>query len=177
MKRILPALGLILLTGCSTLGLGGDETEKTAIAPPADAAAPAPAVSAAPQPTIAVAEAWAAPTPKGAKVAAGFLVVANGATADDRLVGATSARAGRVELHEMSKEGRTMKMRPVKDGILVPAGGSVTLAEDGLHLMFMNIDKPFVIGETVPVKLTFEKSGEVEIAVTVRKRDTHASAR
>jgi periplasmic copper chaperone A len=175
MKRILPALGLLLLTGCQTLGLS--DGEKTAVAPPsAEVTAPSAALSAAPQPTIAVAEAWAAPTPKGAKVAAGFLVVANGATTDDRLVGATSTRAKRVELHEMSQEGKTMKMRPVKDGIAVPAGGSVTLAQDGLHLMFTEIDKPFVVGDTIPVKLVFEKSGEVEIAVIVKKREVHANA-
>jgi copper(I)-binding protein len=174
MKRILPALGLLLLTGCQTLGLS-DGGEKTAVAPLSEAAAPASTLSA-PQPTIAVAEAWAAPTPKGAKVAAGFLVVANGATADDRLVGATSERAKRVELHEMSKEGKVMKMRPVKDGIPVPAGGSVTLSEDGLHLMFTEIDKPFVVGDTIPVKLVFEKSGEVEVAVVVKKRQIHAQA-
>jgi copper(I)-binding protein len=174
MKRILPALGLLVLTGCQTLGLS-DGGDKTAVAPPsAETTAPAATLSA-PQPTIAVAEAWAAPTPKGAKVAAGFFVVANAATTDDRLVGATSARAKRVELHEMSKEGKTMKMRPVKDGIAVPAGASVTLSEDGLHLMFTEIDKPFVVGDTIPVKLVFEKGGEVEIAVVVKKRDVHAS--
>jgi copper(I)-binding protein len=175
MKRILPALSLLLLAGCQTLGLS-DGGEKTAVAPPSEATAPAPTLSAAPQPTIAVAEAWAAPSPKGAKVAAGFLVVANGATADDRLVGATSTRAKRIELHEMSKEGKVMKMRPVKDGIAVPAGGSVTLSEDGLHLMFTEIDKPFVVGDTIPVKLVFEKSGEVEVAVVVKKREIHAHA-
>lgn len=175
MKRILPALGLLLLTGCQTLGLS-DDGEKTAVAPPSAEVA-TPAAPVVPQPTIAVADAWAAPTPKGAKVAAGFLVVANGATTDDRLVGATSPRAKRVELHEMSKEGKTMKMRPVKDGIAVPAGASVTLSQDGLHLMFTEIDKPFVVGDTIPVKLTFEKSGEVEIAVVVKKREIHANAR
>lgn len=169
MKRILPALGLVLLTGCQTLGLS--DGEKTAVAPPAaDVAAPAPV---APQPTVAVADAWAAPTPKGAKVAAGFFTVANGATADDRLLSASSSRAGRVELHEMSMDGKTMKMRPVKD-IAVPAGGSVALSENGTHLMFMDINKPFVVGDTVPVKLTFEKSGEVEVTVIVRQRSASA---
>jgi copper(I)-binding protein len=167
MKRILPALGLLLLTGCQTLGLSSD-SEKTAMAPPtAEAAAPPPPV--APQPTIAVADAWAAPTAKGAKVAAGFFTVANGATADDRLLAASSPRAGRVELHDVSKDGKTKKTSQVKD-IAVPAGGSVALNDAGLRLMFIDISAPFVVGDTVPVKLTFEKSGEVEIALVVKKR-------
>lgn len=165
MKCVLPALGLLLLTGCQTLGLS-DDGEKTAMAPPSvEAPAPPPV---APQPTIAVADAWTAPTAKDAKVAAGFFIVANGATADDRLLAASSPRAGRVELHEMSKDGKT-KTRPVKD-IAVPAGGSVALNDAGLRLMFMDISAPFVVGDTVPVKLTFEKSGAVEIALVVRKR-------
>lgn len=167
MKRLLPALALLSLTGCTYLGLSSDE--KTAVAPPAAeqtavAAAPAPA----PQPTLAVADGWATPTPKGAKAAAGFLTVANTGTAGDRLISATSSRAKLIEIHEMATEGTKMKMRPTQ-GLDVPAGGTVALNDKGNHLMFVGLDKPFKDGETIPVKLTFEKSGEVETTLTVKK--------
>ena len=71
-----------------------------------------------------------------------------------------------MQLHEMSMEGNVMKMRQVKD-IAVPAGGSVELKPGGLHLMFMNIKAPLSAGETVPVKLTFAKAGEVEVRMPV----------
>lgn len=165
MKRILPLLALVVLPACTYLGIGSD-AEKTAMTPPVEAEAAAPA--AVPQPTLAVADAWAAVTPKGTKVAAGFFTVANAGADGDRIVAAKSPRAARVELHEVAMAGTKMKMRPLKDGIAVPAGGSVALSKDGLHLMFMDIAAPFAEGDTVPVTLTFERAGDVEVALVVK---------
>ena len=164
MKRLLPALALLLLTGCSYLGLSSKE--KAPMAEPVQTAAVAPAP--APAPVLAVADAWAMPTPKGAKAAAGFLTVANTGNADDRLLSATSPRAKSIEIHEMAMDGKKMTMRPT-DGLAVPAGGSAALTDKGTHLMFTGIDKPFKDGETIPVKLTFEKSGTVDATLTVKK--------
>lgn len=168
MKNILPLLALTLLSGCSYLGIS-DSSEQTAMTPPPEptvAAMPAP--SAPPQPTLAVADAWVAVTPKGAKVAAGFMTVDNPSAAEDHIVAAKSARAGRVELHETKMVGKKATMRPLKDGIKVPPGGSIALNQTGMHLMFMEIKGPFAEGETVPVTLTFEKGGDIEVAMTVK---------
>ena len=165
MKRLLPALALLSLTGCTYLGLSSDD--KATVAPPA-AEATAAVAAPAPQPTLAVAEGWAPPTPKGAKAAAGFFTVANTGAAGDKLLSATSPRAKSIEIHEMAMEGTKMKMRPVQ-GLDVPAGGTVALNDKGNHLMFMGVDKPFKDGETIPVTLTFEKSGEVQTTLTVKK--------
>ena len=167
MKRLLPALALLSLTGCTYLGLSSSEDKAAMTAPPAETTAavaqPAPA-----QPTLAVAEGWATPTPKGAKAAAGFFTVANTGTAGDRLVSATSPRAKSIEIHEMEMTGAKMKMRP-SQGLDVPAGGTVALNDKGNHLMFIGVDEPFKDGESVPVTLTFEKSGEVQTTLTVKK--------
>ena len=171
MKRLLPLLALTLLTGCSYLGLSSSD-DKTAMTAPADAATTtAPAAEAtppAPQPTLAVADAWAAVMPKGAKVAAGYFTVANSGADADRIVSVTSPVAGRVEVHEMAKAGSKMKMRPVKGGVAVPAGGSVAFNQTGMHLMFLDIKKPFAEGDTVPVTITFEKGGTVDVALSVK---------
>ena len=53
------------------------------------------------------------------------------------------------------------------DGIEVPARATVTLAPGGLHLMFMQLKEPLVEGTKVPVTLTFEKAGTVEIELDV----------
>jgi hypothetical protein len=53
-----------------------------------------------------------------------------------------------------------MKMREVP-GYDIPAGGVFELKPGGPHLMFMDIRRPFKEGEKVPVKLKFEKAGEV----------------
>ena len=57
-------------------------------------------------------------------------------------------------------EGGVMKMRVVP-GYDVPAKGSFELKPGGAHLMFMDIKRPFKEGEKLPVKLKFEKAGEV----------------
>jgi hypothetical protein len=51
-------------------------------------------------------------------------------------------------------------MREVR-GYDVPAKGTFELKPGGAHLMFMDIRQPFKEGDKVPVKLRFEKAGEV----------------
>lgn len=110
---------------------------------------------------VAIDKPWARATAPGAKVAAGYMVVHNKAAAADRLVGASSPAAARVETHVHLNEGGVMKMREVP-GYEIPAGGVFELKPGGAHLMFMDIRRPFREGEKVPVKLKFEKAGEVD---------------
>lgn len=105
--------------------------------------------------------------PPGAKVGGGGLIVKNNGNADDRLIAVESPSAGRVELHEMTMENDVMKMRKLENGIVIPAGQTVELKTGGLHLMFMEVVKPFAEGETVPVTLTFEGAGKVDYALPV----------
>ena len=69
---------------------------------------------------IEISDAWSRATPPGAKVAAGYLTIRNKAAAVDRLVGAASPAAARVETHVTEKQGEVMRMREVK-GYEVPA--------------------------------------------------------
>ncbi|ODR92265.1 DUF1775 domain-containing protein [Sinorhizobium alkalisoli] len=103
----------------------------------------------------------------GAKVGGGGMIVKNNGSTDDRLIAAESSAAGRVELHEMTMENDVMKMRKLEDGIVIPAGETVDLTRGQLHLMFMEVTKPFAEGDAVPVTLTFEKAGKVDYALPV----------
>ncbi|WP_331374377.1 copper chaperone PCu(A)C [Sinorhizobium chiapasense] len=103
----------------------------------------------------------------GAKVGGGGFVVKNTGGTDDRLLAVESSAAGRVELHEMKMENDVMKMRKLEDGIAIPAGGTVELKSGSLHLMFMEVKKPFAEGDAVPVTLTFEKAGKVDYLLPV----------
>lgn len=120
---------------------------------------------------IAISEPWAAATPRGARVAAGYMTVSNHAARGDTLVSASSPRASRVEVHEMSMDGAMMRMRRMPS-LALPAGGAVVLAPGGKHLMFIAISRPFVEGETIPVRLEFERAGIVTISLPVRARTT-----
>lgn len=110
---------------------------------------------------VAIDKPWARATAPGARVAAGYMVVHNKAAIADKLVGASSPAAARVETHVHINEGGVMRMREVP-GYDIPAGGAFELKPGGAHLMFMDIRRPFKEGEKVPVKLKFEKAGEVD---------------
>lgn len=99
----------------------------------------------------------------GQKVGGGFMTIANDGKTDDRLVSITSPVSDDVQLHEMVVVNGIMKMRQLKDGIPVPAGKTVKLAPGGLHVMFMNVKKPFKEGDMVPGTLHFEKAGDVAV--------------
>ena len=116
--------------------------------------------------SLTVSEARSRPTSPGATVAGGYLTITNPGAEADRLIRAASPRAARTELHEMAMDGTMMTMRPVTS-IEVPAKGSVKLEPGGFHLMFLDIPKPFVANETIPVSLTFEKAGQVDVELIV----------
>lgn len=103
----------------------------------------------------------------GAKVGGGGFLIKNEGAEDDMLVSVESPVAGRVELHEMSMQNDVMKMRKLESGIALPAGKTVTLQSGGLHLMFMDVKKPFAEGDSIPVTLTFEKAGKVDYVLSV----------
>lgn len=104
---------------------------------------------------------WARATAPGAKVAGGYMVIRNAGATGDKLVSASSPAAAKVELHVHVNENGVMKMREVP-AYDVPAKGSFELKPGGAHLMFMDIKRPFREGEKLPVKLKFEKAGEVD---------------
>jgi len=110
---------------------------------------------------------WARATPPSAPAGGGFLKITNTGTAPDRLVSASSPAADIVQVHEMKMDGAVMRMREVEKGLEIPAGGTVTLAPGGFHLMMMGLKGPLKQGTNVPVTLVFEKAGKIEIELSV----------
>lgn len=122
---------------------------------------------------------WSRATLPNAPVAGGYMTIENTGTTDDTLLGGTTPAAETVDVHEMKMEGDVMTMRPLKDGLVIPAGETVTLKPGGYHLMLMKPQKPFKEGERVPLTLRFEKAGEVKVELAVDKpnamgKDDHA---
>lgn len=114
---------------------------------------------------------WVRATPPGAKVAAGYLEIRNSGKEADRVIGASSPVAERVELHVLKREGDVMKMREVK-GFEVPARQRLVLRPGGSHLMIVGFNKPFAKGERVPLTLQFERAGELKIELEVQPVDS-----
>ena len=104
---------------------------------------------------------WMRATPPGAKVAAGYMIVRNKSGSPDRLVGASSPAAARLETHVHIKDGEILRMREAKT-LDVPAKGTLELKPGGAHLMFVDVKQPLKEGDKVAVTLKFEKAGEVK---------------
>jgi copper(I)-binding protein len=115
---------------------------------------------------ITIDKAWARATPKGADTGAGYLVVHNNGAAPDTLTGGAADFAN-VEIHEMKMENGVMKMAPLRNGLNIPAHGSIRLAPGGYHVMFAHLTKPLVKGETVTATLTFAHAGPITVQFPV----------
>ena len=69
-------------------------------------------------------------------------------------------------IHAIEKDGDVSRMKPV-GALDIPAGQRVTLAPGGMHMMLMGLHKKLDEGATFPMTLSFEKSGEITVEVSV----------
>jgi periplasmic copper chaperone A len=117
-------------------------------------------------PTISVVKPTAIASIPGAPTAVIYLQVRNDASSADRLLGASTPLARKVELHTGSMSGGMATMRPV-DGFDVAAGGVIEFASGGNHLMLIGLLHPLQAGMKLPLTLKFQKAGDVKINVPV----------
>jgi copper(I)-binding protein len=110
---------------------------------------------------------WTRATPPGAEVAAGYLEIRNTGRESDRVIGASTPVAERVEMHVMAREQGIMKMREVTS-LEAPARKRLVLRPGGTHLMIVGLRKPFVKGQRIPLTLRFEHGGDVRVELEVQ---------
>ena len=108
---------------------------------------------------IAIERPWVRATAPGLKITAGYMTLRNTAATPDRLVGASSPAAARVETHVHIKDGEILRMREVK-GYDLPAKGAFDLKPGGAHLMLVDLKQPLKEGDVVDITLKFEKAKE-----------------
>ena len=111
---------------------------------------------------------WAPATPPGASVGGGYLAVRNTDPTPDRLIGATSPFAERVEMHVSTADADIMRMRQ-QDSLAIPANGRLELKPGAAHLMFVGLKQAFKEGAAVPLTLRFERAGEINIVLPVQR--------
>ena len=99
---------------------------------------------------------------------AAYMVIANEGETSDRLLSATSAQFGTVEIHTTMKHGDVMKMMPVEN-IEIPAGDAAVLEPGGFHLMLFDGAERLQIGDEFVLELNFEQAGSVPVNVKVEK--------
>ena len=129
----------------------------------------------APHATINVSTAWSRELPPNAPVGAAFMSIDNHNDQPDRLLSANSSIAAITELHAHIREGDVMRMVKV-EAIDVPAHGNLTLEPGGYHVMLIDLKKPLIPGEQLPLTLQFEHAGQVDIVVDIKTSDAGTSA-
>lgn len=111
---------------------------------------------------------WSRAVPKGATVAAGYLVIRNTGTEPDRLVSGSTPVAGKFEVHEMSVDNKgVMRMRPIPAGVVIKPGETVELKPQSIHIMMTGLKQPIEKGKPFKGSLVFEKAGAVEVDFAV----------
>ncbi len=115
-------------------------------------------------------DAWIRPTPPMVTVGAAYATLRAGR--DDRLlaIAVPDTIAGHTELHESTRDaaGR-MGMREV-EGLALPAGRMVKLEPGGAHLMLLDLRRPLVAGDRVPLAFRFARAAPETLVVEVGGR-------
>lgn len=96
-----------------------------------------------------------------------YFIVMNNTTQDDRLVAVESEVAAATEMHESVAENNVIRMEPRPDGFAIPAGGSVTLAPGGKHVMLANLKAPLVEGESFTLTLRFQHAPAISVTTPI----------
>jgi copper(I)-binding protein len=117
---------------------------------------------------------YAVPSIAGAPNGAAYLRgIRNAGDRPDRLLGAATTVATRVELHRMVLDGDVMRMRAV-DAVPLPPRAMTSLRHGGeYHLMLIDLKQPLKDGDRFDLTLRFERAGERAVKVWVQTpRDT-----
>ncbi|HKY55370.1 MAG TPA: copper chaperone PCu(A)C [Anaerolineales bacterium] len=116
---------------------------------------------------ITVHDAWMRPTAQGENAAV-YFILNNHSVQAEELIGASSSIAEAVEIHESSMTEGTgvMQMNQV---FFIPLekGAEIVFEPGGYHVMFVNINKELVVGETVELTLHFKNYEDVPVNVSV----------
>lgn len=113
-----------------------------------------------------VSDAWVKAADSG--MTAAFGSIANPGKSDITISGAISPGAATVELHEMAMVDGASVMRRIAGGLRVPAGGVVTLAPGGNHIMLMGLTSAIKPGDEVAITLQCETGGIVAITALAK---------
>lgn len=154
MKRRAPLTLAIGLTGA--LALAGCSADSSANSS-ADAGKASDA-----KPQLTVTGAYM-PQPPVTDLAAGFLIVTNKGGAD-KLTSVTSDISDNISIHKTVND----RMQEVTS-FGIPADGTLNLERGGNHIMFMDLKRKPLRGQTVNVELHFEKSGPVKVELPVKE--------
>lgn len=119
------------------------------------------------QPGLYPVDIWARPGMQDGNSAVFFDIV-NGSEVEDRLIDAKSDIASAVEIHETTMVDSAMKMER-QLFVNIPPGETISFKPGGLHVMLIGLQKQLNPGDSFPITLFFENTGEIEVLVPVQE--------
>ena len=115
---------------------------------------------------VAIHDAWARASLGRTRTSAVYMTIEVTGDRVDRLIAAASPDAETAELHTHLMGGGVARMRPV-DAIEIAPGAPTVLEPGGLHIMLTGLRRDLVEGETLPLSLTFESAGTIQLEVPI----------
>lgn len=100
-----------------------------------------------------VTDAWVRGTVAQQKATGAFMQITS--AKGGKLMAVSTPTAAVAEIHEMTMDGSTMKMRALP-WLALPAGKAVALKPGGHHLMLMDLKAPLKAGDQVVLTLVIE---------------------
>lgn len=120
---------------------------------------------------IVAVDGWVRAMVPGTKVGAGYVTLRNTGNESHKLLSLTSPVSDQVTLHLSSVDANGVsRMWPVGSFSLKP-GEQVRFQPNGMHMMFMDLGTPFVVGAKVPVTFRFEGNESVTVNLEVKPLD------
>jgi periplasmic copper chaperone A len=110
------------------------------------------------------------PAVPGRPAAAYFTV--HGGPQPDRLLEVFSPVAIRAELHDNVMTGAMTSMKPIENGVEIPAGGKVDFKAGGKHVMLFDVSPHLIPGKSFPMVLTFSSGLKIEIEAAINTAGT-----
>jgi copper(I)-binding protein len=117
--------------------------------------------------SIIIRDAWMLEAPPNARVIAAYMTIENRTSQSMTLIGVSSERFKRIEVHQTVMHGDVMRMVPHEE-LEIPARGMVSLKPGSYHLMLIGPESVPKEGDVINLKLQFDNGYTKHINVTVR---------
>jgi copper(I)-binding protein len=118
---------------------------------------------------------WTRATAPTQKTGVVYMEISANASKPDRLIGAFSPDAEITQIHGMQQDGDILRMRTV-EAVEIPAEGKAELKPGGTHIMLIGLKAPLFEETVIPLTLTFERAGKVEIEAVVEAPAARAAS-
>jgi copper(I)-binding protein len=107
--------------------------------------------------------AWCRAAPSGSDLANCYVTIENKGTAADRLQGASTAAAEKVEIRQISTISGGLTDKPIDGGLPISAGDKLVLAPGSMNLALVNTKIALKRGAKQAIDLQFEKAGKASV--------------